>query len=75
MLPRLSHRDSLMYQHAENRSVGRAKCLTVWDGFRQGGSRDLPAPGHIRIAYCVEIWAIENSLPGFKELAIEYDMR
>ena len=32
-------------------------------------------PGHIRIAYCVERWAIEESLEGFKELAIEYGMR
>jgi aspartate aminotransferase len=31
-------------------------------------------PGHIRIAYCVERWVIEASLPGFRELAIEYGM-
>ncbi len=37
--------------------------------------RGFGAPGHIRIAYCVERWVIENSLPGFKELAIEYGMR
>jgi aspartate aminotransferase len=32
-------------------------------------------PGHIRIAYCVEKWVIEASLPGFRELAVEYRMR
>ncbi len=37
--------------------------------------RGFGKPGHIRIAYCVEKWVIENSLPGFKELAIEYGMR
>jgi hypothetical protein len=75
MLDWLSYRDSLIYQHAENRSVGRAKCLTICDGSRQRGARDLPAPAPIRITYCVERWAIENSLPGFKELAIEHGMR
>jgi hypothetical protein len=65
----------MIYQHAENRSVGRAKCLTVCDGSRQRGPRDLSDPGHIRIAYCMERWTIENSLPGFKELAIEHGMR
>lgn len=29
-------------------------------------------PGYFRIAYCVEKKAIENSLPGFRELAKEY---
>jgi aspartate aminotransferase len=28
--------------------------------------------GYFRIAYCVEKKAIENSLPGFRELAKEY---
>ncbi len=37
--------------------------------------RGFGKPGHIRIAYCVERWAIENSLPGFRELAIEHGMR
>ena len=37
--------------------------------------RGFGKPGHIRMAYCVERWVIENSLPGFKELAIEYGMR
>lgn len=32
-------------------------------------------PGHIRIAYCVERWVIEDSLDGFRELAIEYGIR
>jgi aspartate aminotransferase len=31
-------------------------------------------PGHMRIAYCAERWVIEGSLPGFRELAIEYGM-
>jgi hypothetical protein len=31
-----------MYQHAENRSVGRAKCLTVCDGSRQRSSGSGP---------------------------------
>ena len=30
--------------------------------------------GHIRIAYCVERWVIEGSLPGFRELAVEHGM-
>lgn len=29
-------------------------------------------PGYVRIAYCVSYKTIENSLPGFKELASEY---
>lgn len=32
-------------------------------------------PGNIRIAYCVEKWVIEASLPGFRELAIEYGVK
>jgi aspartate aminotransferase len=32
-------------------------------------------PGHIRIAYCVERWVIEDSLDGFRELAIECGIR
>jgi aspartate aminotransferase len=31
--------------------------------------RGFGRPGHIRIAYCVEKWVIEASLPGFRELA------
>ena len=30
--------------------------------------------GHIRIAYCVERWVIEGSLPGFRELAVKHGM-
>ena len=37
--------------------------------------RGFGKPGHIRIAYCVERWVIENSLEGFRELAIEYGLR
>jgi aspartate aminotransferase len=32
--------------------------------------RGFGRPGHIRIAYCVEKWVIEASLPGFRELAV-----
>ncbi len=31
-------------------------------------------PGYVRIAYCVKYETIENSLPGFKELAKEYNL-
>lgn len=31
-------------------------------------------PGYVRIAYCVAKKTIENSLPGFKRLAEEYDL-
>jgi len=37
--------------------------------------RGFGKPAHIRIAYCVERWVIENSLEGFRELAIEYGLR
>jgi aspartate aminotransferase len=37
--------------------------------------RGFGKPGHMRIAYCVERWVIENSLDGFRELAIEYGLR
>jgi aspartate aminotransferase len=33
------------------------------------------SPGYIRIAYCVERWVIEASLPGFKELGNEFRAR
>jgi aspartate aminotransferase len=37
--------------------------------------RGFGKPGHIRIAYCVERWVIENSLGGFRELGIEHGLR
>ncbi len=37
--------------------------------------RGFGKPGHIRIAYCVERWVIENSFEGFRELAIEYGLK
>jgi aspartate aminotransferase len=37
--------------------------------------RGFGKPGHIRIAYCVERWVIENSLEGFRELGIELGLR